>query len=107
MVSASSREQDQYLMRIRFFFFRMKILVATQNFYLILIYILRNETIFPLLMFGVPVYSQFLELGRHLAIVLLPIQILTKPEIFLRIRPHLTKLWQKVQCLGFFWFIVY
>ena len=85
----------------------MKILVATQNFYLISTYILRNEAIFPLLMFGVPVYSQFLALCRHLAIVSLQIQFLTKPELFLRIRPHLTKLWQKLQWLGFFWFIVY
>ena len=80
----------------------MKILVATQFFYLISTYMLRNETIFPLWMFGVSMYNQFLELCRHLAIVLLQIQFVTKPEFFLRIRPHLTKLWQKLQCLGFF-----
>ena len=85
----------------------MKILVATQIFYLISTYMLRNETIFPLLMFGVSMYNQFLELCRHLEIVLLQIQFVTKPEFFLRIRPHLTKLWQKLQCLGFFWFTVY
>ena len=54
-------------------------------------------------MFGVPVYSQFLDLYRHLVIVLLQIQLLTKPEIILRIGPQLTKLWHQavysVYCL--------
>jgi hypothetical protein len=73
-------------MWIRFYFFisffRTKISVATQNFYLISTYILKNEKIFPLLMSGVPVYSQFLELCRLLAIVLLQIQFLTNLKFF-------------------------
>ena len=111
MVSASSREQDQHLMWIRFYFliyfFRMKILVATQIFYLISTYMLRNETIFPLLMLGVPVYSQFLELCRHLAIVLLQIQFVTKPEFFYKNQALFDEVMQKLQCLVFFWFTVY
>src|SRR5580692_4901629 len=106
MLSASSREQDQHLMWIRCYFliylFLYENFNRNTNFNLISTYMLRNETIFPLLMFGESMYNQFLELCRHLAIVLLQIQFVTKPDFFLKNQASFDEVMAKTSVPWFF-----